>query len=602
MVEPFYKEIDVNSTAYWKHIDGYELFQPEIARGNNSLIYYTKSNDEKLIMKTYTVKWVEENKALLKNELCNFNKLSPLGLVNPLLKKPFRTNKTIYLLLSFSNCGSLSAHIQESQPFPEYIIREIASFLAVALVQLKGSSMVHGNIKPEHVLVTVNEDGKRTYKLSGIKYCKDMASTMFDVLPDVTDYSAPELIINSPCHYSIDIWSVGATLYKLATGKSLSEVDPNFRVRIANDEPLFYKPNSHIDTTLCALIRRCLMHNPGDRITPQQILENPFVVGQSAVPRAVSLAGGSGSAKLLDIVTSDFNKYMSLMSYTKKHKFTLKCDKRASMSPYAFKASGSSREFGQIYYCTCEGAECVLKMVKTSRFHDTKMANLMLNELEELVHLNQANKSPYIIELKDFFTYKNDLCFIFEKYNGGNLEEYIRSRLINKKPLEYEEKLFLAYSILKGVDAISNEGILHKNLHPSNIFLGISKDGAIERVVIGGFIRFHSEDHKAFSLAVYKAPEAQVSDVATDIRFKADIWSYGMILYLIIFEIPANKLPENSNVHQTGKVVYDHRKLKQNMKPELFKAMLSCLKIYPYDRPSSSKLLKLSLFESFNSQ
>lgn len=93
-----------------------------------------------------------------------------------------------------------------------------AKQLFVALKLCRLCSLVHGDIKPDNILV--ND------KLNHIKLCDFGSAGLRDdcqITPYLCSrfYRAPEVIIGLPYNEQIDVWAVGCVLYELYTGKIL---------------------------------------------------------------------------------------------------------------------------------------------------------------------------------------------------------------------------------------------------------------------------------------------------------------------------------------------------------------------------------------------
>ncbi|CDZ97335.1 kinase-like protein [Phaffia rhodozyma] len=97
-------------------------------------------------------------------------------------------------------------------------VKAYAHQMFLALSLLKKCSIMHADIKPDNILVTENK--------SLLKIC-DLGSASDESENEVTPYlvsrfyRAPEIILGLPYDCSLDIWSIGCTLFELYTGKIL---------------------------------------------------------------------------------------------------------------------------------------------------------------------------------------------------------------------------------------------------------------------------------------------------------------------------------------------------------------------------------------------
>ncbi|EDV25501.1 uncharacterized protein TRIADDRAFT_24000, partial [Trichoplax adhaerens] len=97
-------------------------------------------------------------------------------------------------------------------------VRSYAQQLLLSLKLLKRCSILHADIKPDNILV--NEQ-KLVLKLCDFGSASIVSEN--DITPYLVSrfYRAPEIIIGKSYDYTIDLWSVGCTLFEIYTGKIL---------------------------------------------------------------------------------------------------------------------------------------------------------------------------------------------------------------------------------------------------------------------------------------------------------------------------------------------------------------------------------------------
>lgn len=103
-------------------------------------------------------------------------------------------------------------------------IRVYAFKLVKALVLLKRNNIVHADIKPDNVLV--NSD-RTVVKLGDLGSAFEIAEA--EVTTELVSrfYRAPEIILGMLPSPAIDMWSLGTTLYELATGRFMLQSKTN---------------------------------------------------------------------------------------------------------------------------------------------------------------------------------------------------------------------------------------------------------------------------------------------------------------------------------------------------------------------------------------
>ncbi|KAL1666274.1 kinase-like protein [Schizophyllum commune] len=97
-------------------------------------------------------------------------------------------------------------------------VRAYAHQLFLALSLLKKMNVMHADIKPDNILVN---ESKTVVKLCDLGSASDASEN--EITPYLVSrfYRAPEIIMGIPYDPSLDIWSIGCTLYELYTGKIL---------------------------------------------------------------------------------------------------------------------------------------------------------------------------------------------------------------------------------------------------------------------------------------------------------------------------------------------------------------------------------------------
>lgn len=112
--------------------------------------------------------------------------------------------------------------------------------------------------------------------------------------------------------------------------------------------------------------------------------------------------------------------------------------------------------------------------------------------------------------------------------------------------LRTEEIYSLIHDIVSGLSFLHNRGILHLDIKPGNVLLHWDEDSLIPRALLSDFgssLHLHDNWTRTRSghtgTMEYMSPETIVSDPKTgklrELSSKADIWSVGMILHLLLF-------------------------------------------------------------------
>eukprot|EP01121_Diplochlamys_sp_Union-15-3_P008364 TRINITY_DN2220_c0_g2_i1.p1 TRINITY_DN2220_c0_g2~~TRINITY_DN2220_c0_g2_i1.p1 ORF type:complete len:391 (-),score=52.36 TRINITY_DN2220_c0_g2_i1:71-1243(-) len=97
-------------------------------------------------------------------------------------------------------------------------VRIYAYKLLRALVLLKRLSIIHSDVKPDNILVSADLS---TVKLGDFGSALYMSEVMITPLLVSRYYRSPEIVLGSVYGYPVDIFSLGACLFEIATGSCL---------------------------------------------------------------------------------------------------------------------------------------------------------------------------------------------------------------------------------------------------------------------------------------------------------------------------------------------------------------------------------------------
>ncbi|TIC93565.1 Serine/threonine-protein kinase prp4 [Colletotrichum higginsianum] len=107
--------------------------------------------------------------------------------------------------------------------------RAYAHQIFIGLAHMRKCSIIHADLKPDNILVNENRSVLKICDLGTGIDKSDAATAHNEITPYLVSrfYRAPEVILGMPYDYSIDMWSIGCTLYELYTGKILFAGDSN---------------------------------------------------------------------------------------------------------------------------------------------------------------------------------------------------------------------------------------------------------------------------------------------------------------------------------------------------------------------------------------
>ena len=193
-----------------------------IAKGKYSNIYKTKTENNELAIKIINKNKILEiiniiNQEVLENTIqerlkimkyCGENSDYSIKIINSL-----NTNTNYYFVMEYCNISLKEYFIKNKKGKGLDIdtIRDIFTKLNKLLTFMANNKIYHGDIKPEHILISIKE---------GILIPKLADFFNFNLLiKNYSLYTAPEIINNKNSNYKYDIktdlWSIGLILYEL---------------------------------------------------------------------------------------------------------------------------------------------------------------------------------------------------------------------------------------------------------------------------------------------------------------------------------------------------------------------------------------------------
>jgi enamine deaminase RidA (YjgF/YER057c/UK114 family)/tRNA A-37 threonylcarbamoyl transferase component Bud32 len=216
---------------------------------------------------------------------------------------------------------------------------------------------------------------------------------------------------------------------------------------------------------------------------------------------------------------------------------------------YEIKEKLGEGGFGIVYLASdlnLSGKLVVIKQLRPEIMSDPEMVRRLNREIELTVSL----RSPYIIELTDKLpespeATKNTRFLIFKVAQGMTLAKWMRQ-------LSFQEKLRVAVEILKGLDAMHREGIIHRDIKPDNIMvylnrrtgelnitiidLGLAKNVGKAAPHEAAFSRdavFTTQQGTAMGTPAYMSPEQASGDI-DGLTTATDVYSFGSMFYQML--------------------------------------------------------------------
>ncbi|KAL7857965.1 hypothetical protein AOLI_G00180670 [Acnodon oligacanthus] len=160
--------------------------------------------------------------------------------------------------------------------------------------------------------------------------------------------------------------------------------------------------------------------------------------------------------------------------------------------------------FGQVFKCLDHKTNEMLaiKVIRNKRrFHHQAMVELkILDALRRKYRENSYN----VIHITDYFYFRNHLCITFELL-GPNLYELIKKNRYNGFTIALVRRI--AQALLKCLQMLKKEKIIHCDLKPENILLSPKGQSSIKVIDFGSSCYEHQRVYTYIQSRFYRSPE-----------------------------------------------------------------------------------------------
>jgi tetratricopeptide (TPR) repeat protein len=171
-----------------------------------------------------------------------------------------------YLVMEYYDLGSLQDQLAVTGPLPVSAVLAVGAAVADALAFAHRHDVVHGDVKPQNVLV-----GPTGYLLADFGLARRVAGDQTELSQFSYQHAAPQVLDGQPPAGVDDVYSLGSTLYTLLDGRPpFADEDPDAdtplgylrRARTGQPRPLT-RPD--VPAELARVVGRCLARSPADR-------------------------------------------------------------------------------------------------------------------------------------------------------------------------------------------------------------------------------------------------------------------------------------------------------------------------------------------------
>ena len=215
------------------------------------------------------------------------------------LRDMYEDYSHFYMILDLVSGGEMFEHLINYGAYSEADAARLMHEVASALAFIHGVGVVHADLKPENLLLCSKNRLDGTIKMIdfGCAVVEDVEDSeeqrtkkTKDISTGTTAYWPPErfekgVVPDAP----MDMWSTGIILYIMLTGvhpfdvKGLStDEEIEKRIKSADSPPMDPEYTSHLSDSAKDLIKRLMEKDPKKRLTAYDMLQHPWVRGETA--------------------------------------------------------------------------------------------------------------------------------------------------------------------------------------------------------------------------------------------------------------------------------------------------------------------------------
>lgn len=261
-----------------KKLGQYILIKTKIGTGSFAEVYKGYRKKDKLPVAIKVISRSKLNDKLMNSlefEISILKKLNHEHIIK--LFDVHKSPRHYYLVMEYCPGGDLTSYIRSKRgPLSEEVASKFLFDLALGLHALQKLNLVHRDLKPQNLLLT-SKDENATIKIADFGFAREIQpNDLAETLCGSPLYMAPEILNNQKYNAKADLWSVGAILYEMLTGKqpylaqNLLEL-----IKVIKSKSVAFP--SSLSPESVNLLQGLLQRDPEQRIDFDTFFNHPFL-------------------------------------------------------------------------------------------------------------------------------------------------------------------------------------------------------------------------------------------------------------------------------------------------------------------------------------
>ncbi|XP_068668773.1 serine/threonine-protein kinase ATG1b-like [Aristolochia californica] len=211
------------------------------------------------------------------------------------------TTGRIHLVLEYCRGGDLSVYIQRHGSVPETTAKYFMQQLAAGLQVLRENNLIHRDLKPQNLLLLTN-DNHSVLKIADFGFARSLQPRgLAETLCGSPLYMAPEIMQLQKYDAKADLWSVGAILFQLVTGKTPFTGNNQIQLLqniLKSHELHFPSDKKDLSSDCLDLCRKLLCRNPVQRLTFEEFFNHRFL-SQTSVDESLGIKRNASQTRII---------------------------------------------------------------------------------------------------------------------------------------------------------------------------------------------------------------------------------------------------------------------------------------------------------------
>ena len=201
-----------------------------------------------------------------------------------------KTGSSYFYAMEFVEGETLEKFIKRSGRLEVNVALEIVTQVTAGLVAVHKQKLVHRDIKPSNIMVSLEEGGPVSAKIIDLGLAKSLdepgtqtAISTPGAFAGTPEYASPEQFAGLPIDMRSDLYSLGATLWEMLTGRVPFRGAPSEVMHQHQHAPLPLEELKDVPQPLVVLLEMLLQKDPAKRPQSPAELLKPMATIRGAI-------------------------------------------------------------------------------------------------------------------------------------------------------------------------------------------------------------------------------------------------------------------------------------------------------------------------------